>query len=96
MGNDQIINQLIADGQLTDAIKMLTQFIEQEVKEDNTDELSRMYFTRGKLYWRMGQRSAATTDYAHAAQLNPDSPAATALQQAQDIAEFYNHDLYNP
>lgn len=96
MGNNQIINQLIADGNLTDAIKLLTQLIEKAAEAEDTDELGRLYFTRGKLYWRIGQRSEATTDYAHAAHLNPNGPAATALQQANDIAGFYNHDLYNP
>ena len=36
------------------------------------------------------------SDYSKATGLNPDSPAAMALEQARDIAGFFNPDLYNP
>ena len=31
-----------------------------------------------------------------ASELDPSSPAAKALEQARDIAGFFNPDLYNP
>jgi len=31
-----------------------------------------------------------------AASLDPDGPAARALENARDINDFYNTDLYNP
>ncbi len=36
------------------------------------------------------------TDYAYASELDPSSPAIKALEQARDIAGFFNPDLYNP
>ncbi|MDE6176800.1 MAG: hypothetical protein K2F71_04585 [Paramuribaculum sp.] len=55
-----------------------------------------LYFERGKLYWKTGCRSAATTDYAAAAELDPDGPAVAALDQAREIENFFNTDLLNP
>lgn len=51
---------------------------------------------RGKLYWKLGNRAAATSSYAAAAELDPDSPAAAALEQARTIEAFFNPDLLNP
>ncbi len=53
-------------------------------------------FLRGKAYWRLGNRSRATSDYAAAAALDPDSPAVQALEQARAIEAFFNPDLLNP
>ncbi|MDE7025524.1 MAG: tetratricopeptide repeat protein, partial [Paramuribaculum sp.] len=39
-------------------------------------------FLRGKLYWKLGNRAAATANYAAATELDPDGPAAAALEQA--------------
>ncbi len=63
--------------------------------EDHPD-VARLYYERGRLYWKCGRRGEAISDYEHAASLDPDSPAATALAQARDIMDFYNTDLYNP
>ncbi len=53
-------------------------------------------FLRGKVWWRMGERSRATSDYAASAAIDPAGPAAKALEQARDIADFFNPDLLNP
>lgn len=53
-------------------------------------------FERGKLYWREGNRTEAVADYAAAGELDPMSPATVALQQASDIASFFNPDMFNP
>ncbi len=63
---------------------------------DGNPESDELYFRRGKLYWRMGDRSAAMGDYAKAQSINPDSPASKALEMAYDVANFFNPDLYNP
>lgn len=55
-----------------------------------------LYYTRGRLLWKLGRKTDAMSDYASAVDLDPSSPAATALQMARDIMDFYNHDLYNP
>ena len=44
----------------------------------------------------MGDRIAAMNDYAAAAAVNPDSPATAALQNARDVNDFFNPDIFNP
>lgn len=75
---------------IEDSIKELTEIIAA-----HPDDAAAL-FERGKLYWRLGRRSAAITDYNAAVAIDPASPAATALAQAEEIDDFYNHDLYNP
>lgn len=82
--------RLYESGRQAEAMAALSELIAAE--PDNADAL----FARGKLYWRSGNRSAATTDYAHAAALQPDGPAARALEMARDIESFFNPDLLNP
>ena len=55
-----------------------------------------LWFERGKLRWRLGDRSGATGDFARASELNPSGPATRALENAVDVADFFNPDLYNP
>ena len=55
-----------------------------------------LYFERGKLYWKIGNRAGAITDYNTAISLDPSSPARAHLDMANDILNFYNTDLYNP
>lgn len=57
---------------------------------------AQLLFLRGKTYWRLGLRDLATNDYAAAAALDPDGPAARALENAGDIAGFFNPDIFNP
>lgn len=58
--------------------------------------LAANYYERGKLYWKLGDRAAAITDFNTAVSLDPSSPAVGYLRMANDILDFYNHDLYNP
>lgn len=90
MDNLQTIDALVADGRLEEAVASLSAMIEAR------DDDEALYFMRGKLRWRLGDRSGATSDYAVAASLNPLSPAVRALEHARDVADFFNPDLYNP
>jgi tetratricopeptide (TPR) repeat protein len=54
------------------------------------------YYQRARLHWALGNRAEAITDYGTAAELNPDGPAATALEHINAIMDFMNPDLYNP
>lgn len=54
------------------------------------------YYRRGRLYWRLGDKGAAISDYERAVAIDPESPAAEALKLCRDIMDFYNTDLYNP
>lgn len=82
--------RLAEQGLFSDAIDLLTSIITEN--PENADA----FFERGKLYWRTGNRSAATTDYAHSASLQPDGQAARALEMARDIESYFNPDLLNP
>ena len=61
-----------------------------------SNNLTEALFLRGKIHWRLGNRSRATSDYAAAAAADPDSPAAEALEQARAVEDFFNPDLLNP
>lgn len=73
-----------------EAVKILTGMIDGGQADAAT------LFLRGKALWRLGIRDAATNDYAAAAELDPGGPAARALENARDIADFFNPDIYNP
>lgn len=93
MQDFEIIDRLVADGSLEDAVEQLSACIAAAVSQD---ALAEMYFRRGKLYWRLGRRADATSDYAKASAIDPSSPAVKALEHARDVADFFNPDLYNP
>lgn len=57
---------------------------------------SRLLFERGKLYWKMGDRTSAVNDYLTSLEADPESPAALALEYAREIESFFNPDLFNP
>ena len=90
MNKDQKYKTLVSTGRYVEAMAVLYSLLEMNPADD------RVLFERGKLRWRMGDRSGAMGDYAKAVELNPDSPAVMALEQARDIADFFNPDLYNP
>lgn len=84
------IKALIDENRVGEAIEQLNAIIE---KRPNDDAL---YFVRGNAFWKLGNRKHALDDYAVAADLNPDSPAAIAYKHALEIMDFFNKDMYNP
>ena len=86
----QKIEELINENRLEDALLLLNKEIENDKNNDKT------YFYRGKVHWKMGNKSKAITDYEHAVDINPNSPARIALDNARDIISFFNPDIYNP
>lgn len=84
------IQRILKESKPEEAIDLLDRHIAA-----NPDDAEAM-FQRGKLYWRLGNRSKATSDYAAAAAIDPQSPAVMALEQARDIENFFNPDLLNP
>ncbi len=88
------IDSLLKAGKLEEARRALTAMIATLADEPRI--LAEVYFRRGKIAWRQGLRAEAQSDYARAAALDPESPAAVALEQARDVEAFFNHDLYNP
>ncbi|MDD6140980.1 MAG: hypothetical protein PUB61_06250 [Bacteroidales bacterium] len=90
MMNLAVIQALIDENRVGEAIEQLNAIIE---KRPNDDAL---YFVRGNAFWKLGDRKHALDDYAVAADLNPDSPAAIAYKHALEIMDFFNKDMYNP
>ncbi len=84
------IKIMVGRGDTASALEALDTYIKNNPGDDEA------YFLRGKLRWRAGDRSGATTDYAHAASINPESGAVRALEMARDIESFFNPDLLNP
>lgn len=85
MANFLTAKQLLASDQPQEALELLA---------DATD--AEGLFLKGKALWRLGRRAEATSAYAQAAALDPESPAAQALDHARDIESFFNPDLLNP
>lgn len=74
----------------TETIEQLSRLIEQ-----NPDD-PQAYYRRGSLYWKLGQRAAAITDFNTSARIDPDGPGAVAAEHAMAIMSFFNHDQFNP
>lgn len=86
MTDKEQIRNLIAKGNLADATALLS-------AAANDDWAVYML---GRIAWKEGRKGDAITLYERAKALNPDSEAAVALDQAREIMNFYNTDLYNP
>ena len=74
----------------------IAQQIDKLTLEIEATPTADLYFRRGKLYWKSGDKPQAITDFNHAVQLDCESPAAVYLAMSTDIMDFYNTDLYNP
>ncbi|MBE6318647.1 MAG: hypothetical protein E7081_06710 [Bacteroidales bacterium] len=85
----QKIKELINENKLEEALESL----DCELMKGENDLL---YFERGKLHWRMGNKRLAISDYERAVALNAQSPAKIALENARYIMNFYDTNLYNP
>ncbi len=84
------ITRLVADGALAQALDEARALV-----RDNPAS-AEAWFTLGKILWKLDRRAEATSAYRTAADIDPDSPAAIALTHAQDIADYFNPDLFNP
>lgn len=84
------VKELTDRGKYDEAINLITKEIEASPQNDG------LLFLRGKIYWKKGDKKAAMNDYASAVKINPESPAAIALEQAYEVAHFFNPDLLNP
>ena len=90
MSLTQKIDDLITENRLQEAILSID---EQLKSNPENDEL---YFVRGRLFWRLGDRRRAINDYGRAVEINPQSKAAYALENAREVLSFFNPDLLNP
>ncbi|MDE5567778.1 MAG: tetratricopeptide repeat protein [Muribaculaceae bacterium] len=82
-------DELISAGRFEDALALLDKTIEDTPSAD-------LFYQRGRLLWKLGRKTEAMSDYGRAVELDAESPAATALELAREVMNFYNKDLYNP
>ena len=54
-----------------------------------------LYYLLGNAWRKKGNWQMAMNNYLEAVNLNPQSPAASALDIANEILDFYNKDMYN-
>lgn len=90
MVEPQNIKSLIAGKSTAEAIGALSAMLAED--PENHDVL----VERGKLFWKLGNRGAAMSDYEHAARINPYGPGALLLEHSNTIMDFFNPDLLNP
>ena len=54
-----------------------------------------LFYLLGNAWRKKGNWQMAMNNYLEAVHLNPESPAARALEIANEILDFYNKDMYN-
>lgn len=54
-----------------------------------------LFYLQGNAWRKKGNWQMAMNNYLEAIHLNPESPAAQALEIAEEILSFYNKDMYN-
>ena len=54
------------------------------------------HYRLGRTLWQQGRRGEAMTEYNRAVALDPESPAATALEMANTVMDFFDRSRYNP
>ena len=83
--------QALLDGNRADeAIDLVEKFRAEGGAMDDT-----LFYLLGNAHRKKGNWQMAINNYLEAVHLNPDSPAARALEIANDILDFYNKDMYN-
>ena len=82
---------LLQDHKVDEAIALLTSFQAGGGRMDDA-----LYYLLGNAWRKKGNWQMAINNYHEAVRMNPASPAAGALEIANDILNFYNKDLYNP
>ena len=84
------IKALLAENKADEAIGVLEQYRGEGGAMD--DEL---FYLLGNAWRKVGNWQMAMNGYLEAVHLNPESPAAHALEIAKEILDFYNKDMYN-
>jgi tetratricopeptide (TPR) repeat protein len=81
------ISALLASDRADEAIGLMERY------EGPMDDV--LYYLLGNAWRKKGNWQMAMNNYVEAVRLNPDSPAAQALEIANEILDFYNKDMYN-
>ena len=84
------IKQLIYEGRLDEAIRLLDAYIEEHPADDEA------WFLRGNAYRKKEDFRQALNNYLNAIELNPESSATKAYASLIRILDYNNNDIYNP
>ena len=83
------VDKIIDEGRYDDALALLDGVLNEVADSD-------LFYRRGRLLWKLGRKTDAMSDYGRAVEIDPQSPAAAALDMAREVMNFYNKDMYNP
>ena len=86
------IERLLRNSRAAEAVERLEAYLAMP----GATCLDEAYYLLGNAYRQLGDWRKAISNYNRAVQFNPDGPAQTALQTANEILDYFNHDLYNP
>lgn len=86
------IRKMIASGNYDDAAAA----IDALICSGDPEAEAEAYYLRGRMAWKLGKKGDAISNYAAAVDLTGHAEAAVALEQAREIMNFFNKDLYNP
>lgn len=78
------------DNSIESEIARLTALIALKPDDDS------LLVSRGKLFWQVGRRGEAMSDYQKAAGINPRGAGKLLYDHSLQIMEFFNPDLLNP
>ena len=92
----QHIKEMLGRSESHDVILHCDYIIEKEKTEYDKKFIAQLFYLRGNAYRQLGNWGKAMSSYLEASERDPEGPAKQAYQQALQILDFYNHDLYNP
>ena len=84
------IRQLLQDDRPDEAIALIDRF-----RADGGTMDAGLFYLLGNAWRKKGNWQLAIDNYLEAVHIDPESPAARALEIANDIMAFYNKDMYN-
>jgi len=84
------IKQLIYEGRLDEAIRLLDVYIAEHPADDDA------WYLRGNAYRRKEDFQQALNNYLTAIELNPGGSAVQAHAMLMKILDYNNNDVYNP
>ena len=84
------ISGLLARDRADEAIALLDNYRKEGGRMDDA-----LFYLLGNAWRKKGNWQMAMNNYLEAVHLNPESPAAQALDIANEILAFFNKDMYN-
>lgn len=84
------IERMLAGGRVSEALESVQAILEAE--PDN----ARAWYLLGGIYRREQLWGEAINAYGRAKMIDPEGPAASAIESIYDIIRFVNKDLMNP